>query len=90
MQRQLRNFPELLFSRFATILCGMGHGLFHDLPADCTCLGEGPAPVSSIPRVGSMPELVTYQGPACGHVETVEKQPAKATAVADDFGYHAR
>ena len=55
----------------------MGRDLpkFHDLPEDCTCLGEGPAPVSRVPRVGAMLELVTYQCPACGHVETVEEQP---------------
>jgi hypothetical protein len=40
-----------------------------------TCLGEGPTPVSRVPRVGAMPELITYQCPACGHVETIEKQP---------------
>ena len=29
-----------------------------------------------VPRVGAMPELITYQCPACGHVETIEKQPS--------------
>jgi hypothetical protein len=29
-----------------------------------------------------MPELVTYECPACGHVETVEKHPDKNTAPA--------
>jgi rubredoxin len=48
---------------------------FHELPEDCTCLGEGLAPVKRVPRVGAMPELVTYQCPACGHVETLETQP---------------
>ena len=47
---------------------------FQNLPEDCTCLGEGLAPVGSVPRVGALPELVTYQCPACGHVETIEKQ----------------
>jgi hypothetical protein len=48
---------------------------FNDLPEDCSCLGEGPAPVSRVPRLGAMPELVTYQCAACGHVETIESQP---------------
>jgi rubredoxin len=48
---------------------------FRELPDDCSCLGEGPAPVRSVPRFGAMPELITYQCPACGHVETVETQP---------------
>jgi rubredoxin len=48
---------------------------FRELPDDCTCLGEGPAPVSRVPRFGAMPELITYQCPACGHVETIEVQP---------------
>ncbi len=48
---------------------------FQDLPEDCTCLGEGPAPISRVPRLGAMPELVTYQCPACGHVETIEQPP---------------
>jgi hypothetical protein len=48
---------------------------FLNLPEDCTCLGEGPAPVSRVPRVGAMSELITYQCPACGHVETIETQP---------------
>ena len=47
---------------------------FHNLPEDCSCLGEGPVPVRRVPRLGAMPELVTYQCPACGHVETIEKQ----------------
>jgi len=52
----------------------MGRDLpkFRELPDDCTCLGEGPAPVSRVPRLGAMLELVTYQCPACGHVETIE------------------
>jgi len=41
-------------------------------PADCTCNGDSLEPVSSVPRVGSMPELVTYRCEACGHVETRE------------------
>ena len=45
---------------------------FHHLPEDCSCLGEGLAPISSVPRVGAMPELVTYKCPVCGHVETIE------------------
>ncbi len=44
-------------------------------PADCTCNGEGLEPISRVPRVGAMPELVTYRGEACGHVETREAQP---------------
>ena len=54
----------------------MSRGLlkFHELPEDCTCLGEGLAPVKRVPRIGAMPELVTYQCPACGHVETLEEQ----------------
>ncbi len=48
---------------------------FQELPDDCTCDGEGPAPVSSVPRIGGLPELVTYECPVCGHVETVEKHP---------------
>jgi len=43
-------------------------------PADCTCNGEGLEPVSRVPRVGSMPELVTYRCEACGHVETREER----------------
>jgi rubredoxin len=46
---------------------------FQELPDDCTCNGEGLTAVSSVPRVGGLPELVTYECPACGHVETVEK-----------------
>lgn len=53
---------------------------FQELPDDCTCLGEGPAPVSRVPRVGAMPELITYRCPACGHVETIEQQPGEAKA----------
>ena len=49
---------------------------FQNLPEDCTCSGEGLAPVGSVPRVGALPELITYQCPACGHVETIEKQPS--------------
>ena len=54
----------------------MGRDLpkFRDLPDDCTCLGEGPAPVSRVPRFGGMLELITYECPACGHVETIETQ----------------
>jgi rubredoxin len=48
---------------------------FQNLPEDCSCLGEGLTPVSRVPRVGAMPELVTYQCPACGHVETIENLP---------------
>lgn len=58
----------------AVTLGGMGIA-FQQLPADCKCEGEGLAPVSRIPRVGAMPELVTYRCPACGHVETVEVAP---------------
>ena len=43
---------------------------FRDLPYDCSCGGEGMAPV---PGIGAIPELVTYQCPACGHVETLER-----------------
>ena len=50
---------------------------FQELPDDCTCNGEGLAPVSSVPRVGGLPELVTYECPVCGHVETVEKHHRK-------------
>jgi rubredoxin len=48
---------------------------FRELPDDCTCLGEGPVPVSRVPSLGAMRELITYQCPACGHIETLEKQP---------------
>jgi len=48
---------------------------FQELPDDCTCDGEGLAPVSSVPRIGGFPEPVTYECPVCGHVETVEKHP---------------
>ncbi|HTT47577.1 MAG TPA: hypothetical protein VMG39_06175 [Pseudolabrys sp.] len=47
---------------------------FQNLPEDCACLGEGPVAVGRVPRLGAMPELVTYQCPACGHVETIEKE----------------
>jgi rubredoxin len=30
-----------------------------------------------VPRVGPLPELVTYQCPVCGHVETVEQPPSE-------------
>jgi len=40
-----------------------------------TCNGEGLAPVSSVSRFGGLPELVTYECPVCGHVETVEIHP---------------
>jgi len=43
-------------------------------PADCTCNGDGLEAVSRVPRVGSMPELVTYRCDACGHVETREER----------------
>ena len=49
---------------------------FENLPEECSCLGEGPVPVNRVPRVGALPELVTYQCPACGHVETIEQQQA--------------
>lgn len=55
---------------------------FRELPDDCTCLGEGLAPVRRVPRVGAMPELITYQCPVCGHVETIEK-PSNAPPVID-------
>jgi hypothetical protein len=32
-------------------------------------------PVGNVPGVGALPELVTYQCPACGHVETIELPP---------------
>lgn len=48
---------------------------FQELPDDCTCNGEGLAPVGSVPRIGGLPELVTYECPVCGHVETIEKHP---------------
>ena len=72
----LRNYPELRASSAAlrSWMCPK-RPKFRDLPDDCTCLGEGPAPVSSMPRFGGMLELVTYQCPACGHVETIETQP---------------
>jgi hypothetical protein len=47
----------------------------HQRPANCTCDGEGLEPVSRVPRVGAMPELVTYRCEACGHVETREVSP---------------
>lgn len=46
-------------------------------PPDCTCDGEGLQLVSSVPRVGAMPELYTYRCEACGHVETVEGNEGK-------------
>jgi hypothetical protein len=71
----LRKFPELPGLLRTIIFGGMKPDLFRDLPEDCTCDGEGLAPVSRVPRVGAMPELVTYRCEACGHVETVEAQP---------------
>ena len=56
---------------------------FNDLPEDCTCLDEGPAPVSRVPRVDAMRELVTYQCPACGHVETIETQPTTPLTIGE-------
>ena len=50
---------------------------FKNLPEECSCLGEGPVRVGTVPSVGALPELVTYQCPVCGHVETIEKQPAQ-------------
>ncbi len=47
---------------------------FQELPENCTCGGEGLAAVSRVPGIGAIPELVTYQCPACGHVETLEHQ----------------
>ena len=41
-------------------------------PPECTCDGERLILVSSVPRVGAMPELCTYRCDVCGHVETVE------------------
>ena len=32
-------------------------------------------PVGNVPGVGALPELVTYQCPACGHVATIELPP---------------
>jgi rubredoxin len=77
----LRSFPELRALSDA-LSSGMnsGHPKFHDLPDDCSCLGEGPAPVSRVPRVGAMPELITYQCPACGHVETIEETQRRPAA----------
>jgi uncharacterized Zn finger protein len=46
-------------------------------PPDCTCDGEGLQLVSSLPRVGAMPELHTYRCESCGHVETVEATQSK-------------
>jgi hypothetical protein len=46
-------------------------------PPDCTCDGEGLVLVSSVPRVGAMPELHTYRCEACGHVETIEASQVK-------------
>jgi hypothetical protein len=46
---------------------------FRDLPRDCGCGGEGMAPVNRVPGIGAIPELVTYQCPACRHVETLER-----------------
>ena len=46
-------------------------------PPDCTCDGEGLEPVGRVPRVGAMPELVTYRCEACGHVETREVKPGE-------------
>jgi hypothetical protein len=47
------------------------------LPPDCNCDGEGLQLVSSVPRVGAMPELNTYRCEACGHVATVEADQGK-------------
>ena len=67
------SFPELSCLPQAVIFWREGLTKFQELPDDCTCNGEGLAPVSSVPRVGGLPELVTYECPVCGHVETVEK-----------------
>jgi len=29
--------------------------------------------MAPVPGIGAIPELVTYQCPACGHVETLER-----------------
>ena len=50
---------------------------FEHLPHDCSCGGEGLIPVGTVPRVGTLPELVTYQCPVCGHVETIEQHPTE-------------
>jgi hypothetical protein len=79
--RLLRSFPELqALSDALSSGMGSGHPKFHNQPEDCTCLGEGPVPVSSIPRVGAMPELITYQCPVCGYVETIEKSTKPNTS----------
>ena len=46
-------------------------------PPDCTCDGDGLELVSSVPRVGALPELYTYRCEVCGHVETVETKPGE-------------
>ena len=80
----LRRFPELL-AMFTALRWGMirESPKFRELPEDCTCLGEGPAPVGRVPRFGAMPELVTYECPACGHVETIEIQPATSLPIGE-------
>ena len=62
-------------ARFGSYPFGMNQDLpkFRDLPYDCSCGGEGMAPVSRVPGIGAIPELITYQCPACGHVETLER-----------------
>ena len=70
-----RGFPVICRPRFGSYPFGMNQDLpkFRDLPYDCSCGGEGMAPVSRVPGIGAIPELITYQCPACGHVETLER-----------------
>jgi hypothetical protein len=41
--------------------------------------------VGSIPKLGSLPELVTFQCGNCSHVETIENEPSGWTRI-DAFG----
>jgi hypothetical protein len=36
-----------------------------------------------VPRLGAMRELITYQCPACGHIETLEKPPNTPPAIGE-------
>ena len=67
--------PRNCRPHFGSYAFGMNQDLpkFRDLPYDCSCGGEGMAPVSRVPGIGAIPELITYQCPACGHVETLER-----------------
>jgi len=42
-------------------------------------------PVSRVPRLGAMRELITYQCPACGHIETLEKPPNTPPAIGEQW-----